>query len=306
MGYDMTKYADKLWNNFFYISKKNKWRIIFNKRKFIEENYQAIMGEKLNLKEDKSFTAKLNANKINRKKINKYSFYADKAKVRKYIKETIGEEHLISQYFCKKHVTKEDLEKLPNSFVLKTNNASSSNYIVKDKTKEDLNRLCEYMNRLVKIKFGYVHGELLYNKIKPRIIAEKLMLDSDNNIPDDLKCFCFIDDKNVKRKILYIERVIGDDRKRTMFDEDWNKIDLGCSSFENLNIKIRKPKNFKKIMSIIDKLSSKFNFVRVDLYLLKDKIYFGELTFIPTAGYMKFDDKKTDELLGSYIGNNLN
>ena len=136
-------------------------------------------------------------------------------------------------------------------------------------------------------------------------MAEKLLLDAKVNIPDDLKCFCFIDNKGIKRKFLYLERVVGDDRKRLIFDENWKPIDIGVTGFERLNIRLKKPKNSKKILQIIDKLSSQFNFVRVDLYLLKDKIYFGELTFTPTAGYMKFEDNKTDLLWGEYIGNQL-
>ncbi len=305
MGYNMTKYAYELWDSFENASKQNKKNIKKDRKKFVKDSFQAVMGKEINIDNPKTFTEKLNANKVNLKKAKCYSFYADKHKVRKYVKETIGEEHLIPHYFSKRRITVKDLEKLPNSFVLKTNNASSSNYIVMDKTKEDLNELCAYMNRLVKIKFGNIHGELLYNYVKPRIVAEKLMLDSNHNIPDDLKCFCFIDEKGVRRKILYTERVVGDDRKRVVFDEDWKPININIEGFEKLNIKVRKPKNSKKILQIIDKLSAPFNFVRVDLYLLKDKIYFGELTFIPTAGYIKFNDEKTDLLWGSYVGDQL-
>lgn len=57
---------------------------------------------------------------------------------------------------------------------------------------------------------------------------------------------------------------------------------------------------------MIDKLSEDFNFVRVNLLLLllKNKIYFGELTFIPTAGYLKFKNYEDDLNWESYIGNN--
>lgn len=305
MSYDLKKYAYDLWDDFEYAAKQNEKKIKKNKQKFIEDNYLLNMEKEMDSKNPKTFTEKINANKLNKRKMKHYSSFADKNGVRKYVRKTIGEEHLVPQYFSKKKITVKDLEKLPNSFVLKTNNGSSSNYIVIDKTKEDLEKLCAYMNRLVKIKFGNVQGELLYNYIKPRIVAEKLLLDTKGNIPDDLKCFCFIDNDGIKRKFLYSERVVGDDRKRVIFDENWKPIDIGVTGFEKLNIKLKKPKNSKKILQIIDKLSSQFNFVRVDLYLLKDKIYFGELTFSPTAGYMKFKDNKTDLLWGEYIGNQL-
>lgn len=305
MSYDIKKYSYEWWNTVDYLIKQNKNKIIFKRKKFIKDNYYKMMNKSIDLKNPKTFTEKLNVNKLNRKKMKYYSKYADKHLVRKFVSNRIGNKYLIKQYFCKKKITVDDFEQLPNSFVLKTNNGSGGNYLVLDKTKEDKQKLCDYMNRIVKVKYGFICGEMLYNYIKPRIIAEKLLLDKKGNIPDDLKCFCFIDNNNKKRKILYVERVIGDDRKRIMFDENWNAIKYG-SSFGVLNEKIPKPKNLNKILKIIDKLSQDFNFVRVDLFLLNEKIYFGELTFIPTAGYLKFDDDKVDTIWGSYIGNNLN
>ena len=136
--------------------------------------------------------------------------------------------------------------------------------------------------------------------IKPRIIAEKLMLDEDGQIPDDLKCFCFRDSNKVRRKILYIERVIGDERFRIYLNENWEVLDLK-SNLGLLSIEVNRPKNYKEILCVIDKLSEDFPFVRVDLYTLKDRVYFGELTFTPTAGYMNFDDEKIDSEWGSFI-----
>ncbi len=158
-----------------------------------------------------------------------------------------------------------------------------------DKDTEDLSVICDYMNFLAKIEYGYIHGEYLYNRIKPEILAEQLLIDSDGNIPDDLKCLCFKDKNQVRRKILYIERVIGDKRFRIFLDADWNVLNISCN-YEMLNIPVTRPSNYKEILYVIDKLSEDFPFVRVDLLIFNNKIYFGELTFIPVAGYMKFSD----------------
>ena len=158
------------------------------------------------------------------------------------------------------------------------------------------------MNYLTTIDYGYIWGEFLYSYGKNKIIAEEL-LEEKGRIPDDLKCFCFQDDNGNKKKILYVERVIGEERERIHFDENWKEIKID-SLFKPLKEKIPKPKNLKKIVEIIDTLSEDFNFVRVDLFVLNDKIYFGELTFIPTAGYLIFKDEKVDYEWGSYIGSN--
>ena len=304
MSYDMTKFNYPKWNEVEEIINNNKNKLIFRRKKFIKDLYYRQMNKSIDINNPKTFSEKLNVNKIDKRKIKEYYKYADKNLVRDYVKDKIGEKYLIEQYFSKSKITEEDLINLPNSFALKTNNGSGTNYIVKDKNKENLTEICNYLNKLVKIKYGYIWGELLYNKIKPEIVAEKLILDKNGNIPDDLKCFCFIDNDGIKRKILYIERVIDDERYRILFDEDWNPIDCKLS-FEKLDFKIEKPDNYKEILYVIDRLSEDFNFVRVDLYILDKEIYFGELTFIPTAGFLKFEDENIDLLWGSYIGNNL-
>ncbi len=304
MSYDMKKMDIESWKKIMHSIRYNRKKILFhpfyNKKKFVKELYEMQMHKKLDLTHPKTFTEKLNVFKLDKTMQKNYSQYIDKNEVRKYVSSKIGSKYLIPQYFYKKKIEVKDLEKLPKQFVLKTTNGSGTNYIVLDKDKEDLEKVCHYLNWLSKMKYGYIWGEFFYNKIKPGIVAEKLLLDDEGNIPDDLKCFCFKDDQGIRRKILYIERVIGDERARIMFNEKWEPVDYGCS-FDKLDIPIKKPQNYKKILSVIDRLSEDFNFVRVDLFLVKNKIYFGELTFIPTAGYLKFDQEEIDLEWGRYI-----
>ncbi len=308
MGYDMKRMDKDKWDYYKYIIRENKKKLkklFYTKKRLVSDLYYENMNKKLNWHNPETFTEKLTTSKLNRKKMKLYAKYADKDEVRKYVSEKIGDKYLIKQYFAKNKITVEDLKKLPKSFALKTTNGSGTNYIVMDKAKEDLQAVCDYMNSLLEIEYGYIHGEFLYNYIEPKIVAELLLKDKKGNIPDDLKCFCFQDNDGNKRKILYIERVVGEERERIMFDENWDTVEYGCS-FQKLDVKVERPKNYKKILEVIDKLSEDFNFVRVDLYIMDDKIYFGELTFIPTAGYLKFDDDKIDYLWGSYFGDNKN
>lgn len=309
MSYNMKKMHTKKWESITKMIKRNRRRIIFNpfysKKKFISDLYQQQLGKPINLDSPTTFTEKQNALKLNKKACKTYCKYADKNLVETYVANKIGAEYIIPKYLHVKKLSVSDLKRLPNQFVLKTTNGSGTNYIVEDKRKEKLQEITNYINRLSTIKYGYLWGEFYYNKIKPSIIAEKLLLDKNGNIPDDLKCFCFIDNNGIKRKILYQERVIGDERYRIMFDEQWHQVKYSINNFEELNIKIKKPKNYKTILKIIDKLSEDFNFVRVDLLLLDNKIYFGELTFIPTAGYIHFTDDSVNELWGSWVGDNL-
>lgn len=299
-SYDMKKKDFDNLYNLEKIIKNNKKSFDKDFNKFVHDRYLEMMGIELNSKKPKTFNEKINYIKLDKKNYKVRAKLADKIKVKKYVKKKIGEKYLIPEYFNTKKLTVKQLEKLPNQFVLKANNGSGTNYIVTDKNNDNLVEICDYLNEMLKIKYGYIWGEIHYNYIKPRILAEKLLIDKAGNIPDDLKCFCFQSNDGERKKIIYFERVIEDDRYRIMFDENWKPLEIN-SNFKRLDIKIKKPKNYDEIMYVIDKLSEDFNFVRVDLFLFNDNIYFGELTFTPTAGYLKLDEK-TDLEWGSYIG----
>lgn len=61
------------------------------------------------------------------------------------------------------------------------------------------------------------------------------------------------------------------------------------------------PENLNEMISIVEKLSEGFKFLRVDLYNVKGKIYFGELTFYPASGMGAFVPEEWDEKLGSLL-----
>lgn len=89
-------------------------------------------------------------------------------------------------------------------------------------------------------------------------------------------------------------------RKGDFYTKDWKKLSFykGVPNFEN---EIKKPSKLNEIISITEKLSNSFIYVRVDLYFFDEKIYFGELTFTPAGGLSKFSNKKYDFKMGSLL-----
>ena len=53
----------------------------------------------------------------------------------------------------------------------------------------------------------------------------------------------------------------------------------------SVDFTLPRPDNFEKLFEYADKLSKPFPFVRVDFYLEKGEITFGELTFTPCGGF---------------------
>lgn len=252
-----------------------------------------------NLKDPKRFTEKIQLRKVNYdKKI--YSKLADKYEVRKYIEKEIGEDILIPLYFAKPYITIEDLENLPNSFVLKTNNASGTNIIVKDKSKENLSELVKRMNKYVKTKFWYRTFEMFYKNIKPLIIAEKYLETKDGFVPNDYKFHVFNKQDSQYILIQADHGRYSEKHDRAYFDENWNIIDMNNGEKFESDFTFDKPKNFKKMLEIVKKLSKKFDYVRVDLYNDSGKIYFGEITFTDGSGLDPYEPDENDFKLGSY------
>lgn len=270
--------------------------LLHGKKFLVKTIYQEHTGQQLDFSSITSFREKLQRRKLCKHPL--LPLCSDKNAVRSYVEQKIGAEYLIPQYFCKPHITLDDLASLPNSFVIKTTSGSGANIIVNDKSKEDLNDICRKMNSYVKIKYGYLWGEFYYNRIHNQIIAEQLL---SKDPVDDYKIHCFRDNNGKLRQVVEVLWGPKSSRHKKMYDTNWHPLPYYFSlPPEPRNIP--KPKSLNQLLSLAAKLSEDFNYVRVDFYLIKNHIYFGELTFIPTAGFGKFDPPKYDQIWGDWIG----
>lgn len=272
----------------------------FGLKKSLKIYYYLKTGMKLNIDNPTRYSEKIQYRKLNYKNP-LYVLCADKYKVRDYVQKKIGEEYLIPQYFAKKRIEKKDLEELPNNFVLKTNNASKTNVIVNDKNKLDLDATAKKMNRYVKYKFGYRTFELFYNDIEPLIIAEKY-IGTQEQVPNDYKFYCFKQKNGTIKMIIQMDVArFTKDHARAYFNEKWEMLPYGnADAASKKQIKFNKPKKLKEMIEIAKKLSSDFDYVRVDLYEVEGKIYFGELTFTDGSGYDLLKPDKYDIEWGTY------
>ena len=284
---------------------KNKIREILGKfvikflglRNSLKLFYFIKTGNKLNLENPSRFREKIQLRKLNYNNP-LYSLCADKYNVRKYVKDKIGEKYLIPLLYVGTNIDRNIIKKLPKSFIIKTNNASKTNIIVIDKDKENIDKIVSMTNKNVKKQFWYRTLEMFYSKIEPKIIVEELIRTKENKIPDDYKFHIFNNKSNTKIIIeVDFDRQIN--HKRLLFTENWEKLDYLLGFKENDNI-IDKPKNLKEMLIIAKKLSEEFDYVRVDLYSIDGKIYFGELTFTHGSGYEKFIPDKIDFEWGKY------
>lgn len=253
-------------------------------------------GYRLNLENPKTYNEKLNWLKLNyRNKL--MPICADKFTVRQYVKDK-GLDHILNELYWE-GFNPEDIpfDKLPNQFVIKVTTGSGKNIICKDKTKLNHQKTIETLRRWLSEKYLPAYGEWFYDVIRPRIIIEKLLIDENGEIPNDYKVFCF----NGEPKYIAVDVGRFYEMKRNIFDIDWNFKKGYKISFPNDDIILERPQCLEQMIQKARKLSEGFPHVRVDFYIIKNEIYFGELTFTNGAGFGNVQPYSFAEEMGNLI-----
>lgn len=81
---------------------------------------------------------------------------------------------------------------------------------------------------------------------------------------------------------------------------DGNKLPF-TQGGENNPVTPNLPSNFEEMKVVATKLSKGLPHVRIDLYSVDDKVYFGEFTFFDSSGFEKFTPNEWDEKFGGWI-----
>lgn len=264
-------------------------------KKMIKLQYRIKTGRKLNLKNPQRYTEKIQWYKLNYRNP-KMTQCADKFEVRQYVKKKGLEKILNKIYGVYNSAEEINFEELPNKFVLKTTNSSHTNIFCEDKHKLDIKETIEKLNKYLHKEGKKSMGrEWAYDNVKPRIICEQFLPKDKNNDLPDYKFFCF----NGKAEYIYVikNRTI-DKADLGIFDLNFKQLPYYRTDENKLKISIEKPKRFDEMLEIAEKLSEDFPHVRVDLYNVDGRIYFGELTFYDGSGYQRYEPDEFDFILG--------
>lgn len=235
----------------------------------------------------------------------KWADLADKYKVREYVESLGLGDTLVKLHGKWDDANDIDWDKCPDKFVLKVNNGSGDVLICTDKSKLDKSAVVEKYNKLVKMKYGDVSGEPHYAFIKPCIIMEELLdltkQSGDSTSLIDYKIWCF----NGKPYYTWVTwNRSGHSANAAIYDMDWQyhrEWSVFTHSFPEGTYQLPKPKAFDRMMDVAAKLSAEHPVVRVDLYEVDGKIYFGELTFTSLGGFMDFYTQEFLDMCGKII-----
>src|SRR5699024_3454592 len=283
----------KLYKNlrYFYLGR------FFTIEEVIRKRFKWTVKRNVDLKNPQLFSEKLQWLKLNwdnpiAKKC------ADKYEVRKIVEDIIGSEYLNDLYGVYDSVDEINLEKLPNSFVLKATHGSDSNIICRDKKEKNWNKEYRKMKKWFNRNIYWITGEWVYKDIKPRIISERYLENENSKELYDYKFYCF------NGTPMYCQVIKERNTGSTIdfFDTEWNHMEFtGLKKRPQSKYKIKKPQKYNEMLELAKKLSNSFPFVRVDFYYVNNKIYFGELTFFPKSGFGEFNPPEWNEKLGNLI-----
>jgi hypothetical protein len=265
-------------------------------RMMIQLQYWIKTRRKLNLKLPKRYTEKLQWYKL---------YYrdplmtkcADKFEVRDYVESKNLGSILNPLYGVYNRVEDINFDELPKSFAIKHTNGSGANIFIHDKSKQGIEELKKVLNEWMTKRKANFGREWCYYDVPSRIIIEELLERDENNDIPDYKFFCF------KGKVEYLYTMIDyvdnhSNGRCSFFTPDFKKLPYRRSEYKEINKEISKPDNFEKMIEIAEILSKDFPHVRVDLYNIKGRIIFGELTFYNASGYTVFHPDEFDFILG--------
>ena len=268
----------------------------YSDREFVEKLYRKANGGRLpDLDNPKDFTEKLQWLKL---------FYrdpaipvcSDKVEAKRYIAEQGYPELIIPNIAVYDRAEDVDPATLPDRFIMKASHGSGWNIVCKgNKDAIDWKRMKKVMATWLSENL-YIYGrEWNYKEQTPHILAEELL--SDEPVVD-YKFMCF----NGTVRAMQVNHEIDGEKYVDLYDDEWNLIeDMGTGVAPHSNVALPKPPQFEEMKAIATKLAQPFPFVRVDLYNVDGKIYFGEMTFFPGSGFWSITPPERNRQFGDWL-----
>ncbi len=248
----------------------------------------------LNLKKPTTFNEKINYLKLNDRRP-ELTDLVDKHSVKEIIRKKIKDNILIPTLGVYEKYNDIDFNDLPESFVIKCTHDSGSVWVIENKSEINHDLLSKTIKSNLNKNYFWLSREWPYKNVIPKILIEKKIGSKKSLL--DYKFYCF----NGLVKFIHVDIDRYTNHSRNIYDVSWNYLNMSIEYPTNSSRKINKPKNLKHMIDIASSLSVNHKFVRVDLFNVEDKIYFGELTFHHGAGYEKFTPERYNTIFGDSI-----
>jgi hypothetical protein len=265
-------------------------RLIYARR------YRRNFGRRLDLREPRTFNEKLYWLMLHYR-LPIVTALADKYEARRYVAERIGEKYLNEIYGVWDDPDAIDFDRLPATFVLKIAGGWNMNIFCGDRARFDTIAARTQLRAWLRRPHYLLHREWAYKGIRPRIMAERLLIDARWSEPPDFKVHCFNGEPRFVG--VHLDRARG--HRRDFFDLEWRLLPFTKLSNPPSGEPLAKPPNFDEIVACARRLADGFPFIRVDFLSANDQTFFGEFTWYPAAAQNRFWPESYDRYWGDAI-----
>lgn len=221
------------------------------------------------------------------------SLIVDRLKVRDYVIEKSPDCKLVDILWSGTAFNGHVWESLPQTFVIKANHGSKMTMVV-DKLRHSFDDVFIKTSAWLKKDYSKLGREWVYQDLEKYLIVEK-KLEIDGDVPPDFKFFVL----NGHVELVQVDLARFSSHRRNLYSRDFVKLHAKLAYPDTEATP--KPVAYDKALTIAEQLSDGFEFIRVDLYLVGNEVYFGELTNTPGNGFEKFTPKSLDFELGSKL-----
>lgn len=276
---------------------------LFSEPKYLKILYKLKMNRKLNLESPCDYQEKLQWLKLYNHNP-RYTRMVDKITAKEYVAEVIGDKYIIPTLGTWEHADQIDFDILPNQFVLKTNHGGGSIGVIvcTDKSKLNKKTTKEKLEKSLKYSVYPKQKEWPYKNVKPMILAEQYMSDDSEFNRGGLSDYKFTCFNGVADNVMVCTDRASGDTKFYFYDRDWNLMPLNVRGKNtDPSFKLPKPDCIDEMFEIAGKLSEGIPFLRVDLYCINERPYFGETTFFPASGFDPNILPETEKYFGDKI-----
>lgn len=218
---------------------------------------------------------------------------SDRLAAREYAAARGGEEYLIPLLGVYDRPEQVPWAELCPPYVVKTTHGCEMNIIVRDHSDVDPNRFQQLLSGWLKINYYHRAWEWSYKHVPRRIIVERF-IGEDGKIPEDFKMHCFGGEPQLI-SVCYDRH--AEAKRWVRRDPSWNILPLGVDDVHSdssqalpSHLDSPPPRRLAEMLELARRLSRGFDYIRVDLYCVGDRVYFGELTPTPAAGTLRFSD----------------
>lgn len=256
------------------------------------ERFARAYGRPLDLANPQTFTEKLFCRMVrwNRHMDPEFSRLADKLAVRGYVSSKVGDEHLVKILWQGSGPAQIPFDRLPANYVIKPNHGSGD--VVAVTGASDRDDLIRSAKKWLGTNYYWQCREYQYYRIPPRLMIEEFLANADGSEAPVYRFWCFdgvphlVSVGNMSRSM------------NPYYDMAWNLLELQPLPKNLPQPRLERPEHLEQMIAVASRLSEDFDFVRVDLYDVSERILFSELTFTPRAGYLDFKPAEWDLKLG--------